>query len=104
MPKFQIEVMQCETTDEQQIESELSRGCQLLYLESPTNPTTKVTDIAKLAKAAHAVGALVVVDNTAATPINQNPLALGADVVVHSATRITSYNVCYTKLLRRRIR
>jgi len=46
-----------------------------------------VTDIAKLAKAAHAVGALVVVDNTAATPINQNPLALGADVVVHSATK-----------------
>ncbi len=87
MPRFGIEVCQCDTLDEQQIEEEIAKGCCLLYLESPTNPTTKVTDIAKLAQAAHAVGALVVVDNTAATPINQNPLALGADVVVHSATK-----------------
>ena len=59
----------------------------MLYLESPTNPTLKVTDIARLSAAAPRVGALVVVDNTFATPINQNPLALGADLVVHSATK-----------------
>jgi cystathionine gamma-synthase len=58
-----------------------------LYLETPTNPTMKVADIERLAKAAHQVGALVVVDNTFATPINQSPLALGADLVLHSATK-----------------
>jgi len=59
----------------------------MLYLESPTNPTVKIVDIERLAKAAQAVGALVVVDNTFATPINQNPLQLGADLVIHSATK-----------------
>src|SRR5512139_552322 len=60
---------------------------EVVYLESPTNPTLKVMDIERLAAAGHAAGAVVVVDNTFATPINQNPLALGADVVVHSATK-----------------
>jgi cystathionine gamma-synthase len=59
----------------------------VLYLETPTNPTLKVIDIARLAAAAHAVGAIVVVDNTFATPLNQSPLALGADLVLHSATK-----------------
>jgi cystathionine gamma-synthase len=71
----------------EQIEAEIAKGCTLLYLETPTNPTTKILDIARLSKVAHAQGAVVVVDNTAATPINQNPLQLGADVVVHSATK-----------------
>ena len=59
----------------------------MLYLESPTNPTLKVLDLERLATAGHAVGAVVVVDNTFATPINQRPLELGADLVVHSATK-----------------
>jgi cystathionine gamma-synthase len=59
----------------------------MLYLETPTNPTIKIVDIERLAKAAHLVGAMVVVDNTFATPINQNPLALGADLVLHSASK-----------------
>lgn len=59
----------------------------MLYLETPTNPTLKVVDIARLAAAGHAVGATVVVDNTFATPVNQSPLALGADIVLHSATK-----------------
>jgi cystathionine gamma-synthase len=58
-----------------------------LYLETPTNPTIKITDIKKLSAAAKKVGAIVVVDNTFATPINQNPLALGADIVLHSASK-----------------
>lgn len=87
LPRFQIDVTLCDTTDHNQIEAEISQGCDLVYLESPTNPTTKVVDIARLAAAAHAVGATVIVDNTFATPINQQPLALGADLVLHSATK-----------------
>ncbi len=87
LPKFQIEVKLCETTDHNQIEAEIAKGCDLLYLESPTNPTTKVVDLARLSKAGRAAGAIVVVDNTFATPINQNPLELGADLVLHSATK-----------------
>ena len=87
LPDFGITVHLCDTSDHAAIETELASGCRLLYLESPTNPTVKVTDIARLAAAAHRVGALVAVDNTFATPINQNPLALGADIVLHSATK-----------------
>jgi len=87
LPSFGIEVALCDTSDFAQIEAEIAAGCKLLYLESPTNPTVKVVDIARLAKAAHAIGALVAVDNTFATPINQNPLSLGADLVLHSATK-----------------
>ncbi len=87
LPRFQIEVALCDTTDHQAIEAEIARGCKLLYLESPTNPTVKIVDIARLAQAAQARGGLVVVDNTLATPINQRPLELGADLVVHSATK-----------------
>lgn len=87
MPKYRIDAVQCDTADHEQIEAEIAKGCTLLYLETPTNPTTKIIDIARLSKVAHALGAVVVVDNTAATPINQNPLQLGADVVVHSATK-----------------
>lgn len=87
LPKFQIDVKLCDTTDHPEIEAEIAKGCDLLYLESPTNPTTKVVDLARLSEAGKAVGAIVVVDNTFATPINQNPLELGADLVLHSATK-----------------
>ena len=87
LPRYKIAVTVCEATDPEHIEREVQKGCQVLYLESPTNPTTKVVDIARLSAVAHAAGALVVVDNTFATPINQNPLELGADLVVHSATK-----------------
>lgn len=87
LPRFGIEVTLCETADAAAIEAEVGRGCALLYLETPTNPTLKVVDIARLAAAARAAGAVTVVDNTFATPINQSPLALGADLVLHSATK-----------------
>lgn len=87
LPRFGIGVELCDTTDHEQIEAAVSRGCSVLYLETPTNPTLKVVDIARLAAAGHAVGATVVVDNTFATPVNQSPLALGADIVLHSATK-----------------
>ena len=87
LPKYDIEVVLCDTTDHDQIEEEVNKGCQLLYLETPTNPTLKIQDIKRLSSVGKKVGSLIVVDNTLATPINQNPLALGADLVVHSATK-----------------
>ena len=87
LPPLGIDVALCETGDYVQLEAEIAKGCRLLYLETPTNPTIKVTDIKRLAAKAHAVGALVVVDNTFATPINQLPLELGADIVLHSASK-----------------
>lgn len=65
----------------------LSARTRLVWLESPTNPRLLVYDIAAIAAAAHAHGALVVVDNTFATPFFQQPFALGADIVVHSVTK-----------------
>ncbi|MBI4756740.1 MAG: aminotransferase class I/II-fold pyridoxal phosphate-dependent enzyme [Betaproteobacteria bacterium] len=65
----------------------LSQGAGLVFLETPTNPTLEIFDIHAIAKMAHAHGALLAVDNTFATPVNQNPLALGADCVVHSCTK-----------------
>jgi len=87
LPRWGVEVALCETADADALEAAIAKGCALLYLETPTNPTLKVTPIARLAAAAHRTGAVVVVDNTVATPMNQNPLALGADLVVHSATK-----------------
>jgi cystathionine gamma-synthase len=62
----------------------------LVWLESPTNPALEVADIETIARAAHEAGAYLVVDNTFATPLRQRPLALGADLVVHSATKYLS--------------
>ena len=87
LPRFQIQVALCDTTDHEAIEAEIAKGCALLYLETPTNPTLKVVDIARLAAAARRVGAVVVADNTFSTPINQKPAALGADLIVYSATK-----------------
>lgn len=87
LPEYHVNVNLCDTHDFDAIEEAISEGCDVLYLESPTNPTLKVLDIERLAQAGHDQGAVVVVDNTFATPINQNPLALGADLVVHSATK-----------------
>ena len=87
LPKFNIEVQLCETDDHDQLEREIAKGCQLVYLESPTNPTLKIIDIERISKAAQQAGAITVADNTFASPINQNPLALGVDLVIHSATK-----------------
>lgn len=87
LPKINVEVTLCDTTDHEEIEREIEKGCTLVYLESPTNPTLKVIDLERIASAAKKAGAIVVADNTFATPINQNPLELGADLVLHSATK-----------------
>ncbi|TQK72103.1 MULTISPECIES: PLP-dependent aspartate aminotransferase family protein [unclassified Nocardioides] len=66
---------------------EADEDCGLLWLESPTNPALEIADIPALSAAAHELGIRVVVDNTFATPLLQQPLSLGADIVVHSATK-----------------
>jgi cystathionine gamma-synthase len=87
LPNYGVQVKLCDTTNHEEIEAEVAKGCDVLYLETPTNPTLKIVDIRRLAAAAKKVGAITIVDNTFATPINQNPLELGADLVVHSATK-----------------
>lgn len=87
LPPLNIDVKLCNTVDYAAIEAEIAKGCTILYLETPTNPTIKIIDIKRLSAAAKKVDALVIVDNTFATPINQNPLALGADIVLHSASK-----------------
>ncbi len=87
LPQLNINVVLCETGDHEAMEAAIAKGCKVVYLETPTNPTVKIVDIRRLAAAAKKVGALTVVDNTFATPVNQNPLQLGADLVLHSATK-----------------
>ena len=87
LPKFNIEVDLCTTSDHEEMEAAIAKGCKIVYLETPTNPTVKITDIERITKAAHDVGAIVIADNTFATPINQNPLNLGVDLVLHSASK-----------------
>lgn len=90
LPAIKVEVILCETGNHEEMEKEIAKGCKLVYLETPTNPTLKVLDLKRLIKAAKQVNAITVVDNTFATPINQNPINLGADIVVHSATKFLS--------------
>lgn len=87
LPRFDVDCVICETEDSKGIEAAIDEGCDLLYLETPTNPTLKILDLETLTNLAHRKGAVVVVDNTFATPINQSPLSLGVDVVIHSATK-----------------
>jgi cystathionine gamma-synthase len=66
---------------------EIAHGTDLVWVETPSNPMLDIVDISAVAQAAHQVGARLCVDNTVATPILQSPLSLGADLVVHSATK-----------------
>ncbi|HRP69934.1 MAG TPA: aminotransferase class V-fold PLP-dependent enzyme, partial [Turneriella sp.] len=70
-----------------QLDKLLSDGAKMVFYETPTNPTLEIFDIALISEKAKKHGALTVIDNTFASPINQNPLRLGADIVVHSATK-----------------
>lgn len=76
-----------ELSDLDAVRESVGRGTRLLWLETPSNPLMKISDITALAEIGHAAGAIVVVDNTFASPYLQNPLALGADIVVHSTTK-----------------
>lgn len=82
-----VEVNRVDTTDLDAVAAALEPGARALFVESPTNPLMAVSDIRALAELAHGAGALLVVDNTFLTPYFMNPISLGADVVVHSATK-----------------
>ena len=82
-----LEFSYADTTDPRTVESALRSETRLLWIETPTNPMLTLSDIAQLSEMAHERGALVAVDNTFASPYFQNPLTLGADIVVHSTTK-----------------
>jgi cystathionine beta-lyase/cystathionine gamma-synthase len=85
--QFGVVTKQIDTSDLKTVEAAFSNKTRLVWIESPTNPRLLITDIAAVAKLAHTRGALVVVDNTFATPCFQQPFELGADIVVHSVTK-----------------
>jgi cystathionine beta-lyase/cystathionine gamma-synthase len=85
--KFGIKVHYVDTTDAENIIDHINAKTKLIWLESPTNPTLKISDIKKICAIAHAENILVVVDNTFASPVAQQPLQLGADIVIHSGTK-----------------
>ncbi len=86
-PRFGIELRQIDMTDLAQLDAALEGGAELVWAETPSNPLWEVLDIAALAEKAHAAGARLAVDGTAAPPPLQRPLAHGADIVMHSATK-----------------
>lgn len=85
--KFGIKVNYVDTTDVVNVLDALTPRTKLIWLETPTNPTLKISDIAAIAKVAKQHGAWLCVDNTFASPALQQPIKLGADIVVHSATK-----------------
>jgi O-succinylhomoserine sulfhydrylase len=87
MAKFGVEVSYVSLIDLNGWEQAIQANTKLLFLETPANPLTQVGDISALADIAHQHGALLAVDNVFCTPALQQPLALGADIVIHSATK-----------------
>jgi cystathionine beta-lyase/cystathionine gamma-synthase len=85
--KFGIVFKYVDTTNTANITAAISAKTKLIWIETPTNPLMNITDIAAVASIAKKTGALLCVDNTFATPYLQNPLDLGADIVMHSATK-----------------
>jgi cystathionine gamma-synthase len=84
---FNLTITPVDTGDLAAVREAITRRTRLVWLETPTNPRLIVSDIKAIAAIAHQQGALVVVDNTFATPVLQQPFALGADIVVHSVTK-----------------
>jgi O-succinylhomoserine sulfhydrylase len=85
--KFGVSVSYVSLTDPQAWANAITPNTRLIYLETPSNPLTEIADIAAIAKTARAKGVPLVVDNCFCTPALQQPLAMGADLVVHSATK-----------------
>ncbi|HBC03070.1 MAG TPA: PLP-dependent aspartate aminotransferase family protein [Aequorivita sp.] len=85
--KLGIKVNYVDTTEVENVANAVSNKTKLIWIESPTNPTLKISDIQAISKVAKSVNALLVVDNTFASPIAQKPIDLGADIVIHSGTK-----------------
>ena len=87
LTKFGVKVSFVSQTDYKQWEEAITNETKMVFLETPSNPLSEIVDIKRVAALAHAKGALLVVDNCFCTPALQQPLSLGADLVVHSATK-----------------
>jgi cystathionine beta-lyase/cystathionine gamma-synthase len=87
LPRFGIHVSLVDTSDPQQVRDAIRPNTKLVYVETPANPILRIADIASLAAIAHNAGAGLAVDSTWASPVLQQPFALGADYVVHSLTK-----------------
>jgi O-succinylhomoserine sulfhydrylase len=85
--KFGVETSLVSATDLDAYRAAVKPNTKLFFIETPSNPLTEIVDIAAVAEIAHAAGALLVVDNCFCTPVLQQPLQLGADLVIHSATK-----------------
>ena len=87
LTRFGVTVRQVDMTRPEDLAAVISDRTRIVYFETPANPNMRLADIAAISRIAHGAGAKVVVDNTYATPVLTRPLALGADIVVHSATK-----------------
>ncbi|MBN2544724.1 MAG: aminotransferase class I/II-fold pyridoxal phosphate-dependent enzyme [Spirochaetes bacterium] len=87
LEKFGVEITWLNADDYDKTENYVKQNTKMIFCETPTNPLIKTIDIELLKKAANKSGAMLVVDNTFATPYHQKPLKLGADLVIHSATK-----------------
>ena len=87
LPDIGFDTSLVESSDFGALERGMKKNTCIVYIESPTNPTLKIVDIERAAKLAHSHGAVLMVDNTFASPINQNPTDMGADIVLHSVTK-----------------
>ncbi|MHA7269887.1 cystathionine gamma-synthase [Arthrobacter sp. HLT1-20] len=87
LSRWGIQTEAVDLSDTEALREALQVPTRLVWCESPTNPMLKVTDLARLVEISHAAGALVVVDNTFASPVLQQPLELGVDIVMHSTTK-----------------
>jgi len=87
MARLGIEFTRVDSRDLDVVAAAMKPNTKLVHIETPTNPMMRITDLRGVAKIAHERGALLAVDNTFASPYNQQPLALGADIVVHSSTK-----------------
>ncbi|NLH91059.1 MAG: PLP-dependent transferase [Atopobium sp.] len=85
--KFKVDTHMVDMTDLEAVKKAITPGTKLVHIETPDNPTIGITDIAEVARIAHENGALLSVDNTFASPLNQNPLDLGADFVIDALTK-----------------
>jgi cystathionine beta-lyase/cystathionine gamma-synthase len=87
LPRYGMEYTMVEANDPRNFEKAITPATRVIYIETPSNPTLKITDIRAVAEIAKKHGIVTIIDNTFASPVNQNPIDLGIDIVTHSGTK-----------------
>jgi methionine-gamma-lyase len=87
LPRFGVKISLVDTTDPIEVKNAIRENTKVVYVETPGNPVVSISDIQKISVMAHEAGAMLIVDSTWSGLVNQSPLSLGADMVVHSATK-----------------